>query len=149
MTGWFSHKEPFRFMPGRIQYRDDILRFMGGTPSIPALYACRAGQEYILELGVEAIRKKSLRQTRRIMDRADEMGMKINTPGSDAQRGGMVCVDFDGAEEVHKELLKRRFMVDYRPLCGIRMAPHFYTTDDEIEEVMSEIQSLASAGGAS
>jgi kynureninase len=121
------------------------MRYMGGTPSVPALYAARPGQEIILEIGTAAIREKSLRQTHRIMELADGMGLKINTPREDARRGGMVCIDFDGAETVSKQLLKRRFMLDYRPSCGIRVSPHYYTTDDEVEEMMAELRSLLPA----
>jgi kynureninase len=34
-------------------------------------------------------------------------------------------------------------LVDYRPNAGIRIAPHFYTSDDELDRAMAEIRSAA------
>jgi kynureninase len=140
--GWFSHREPFAFEFGRIAYRDDVMRYMGGTPSVPALYSSAAGRKYVFELGVEAIRAKALRQTRLLMGLADARGFRVNTPREDARRGNMVCVDFPGAERVHRELLRRRFLIDYRPGSGIRMSPHFYTRDDELHAIFDEIDRI-------
>lgn len=141
-NGWISQKRPFAFDMSRVEYADDVHRFLGGTPSIPALYASRSGYEIVGEIGVAAIREKSLRQTQWLMDLADEQGLAVNTPRAASERGGMVCVDFDGAEAVSKELLARRFLIDYRPKCGIRISPHFYTTDDELSAVMAQIREL-------
>jgi kynureninase len=47
----------------------------------------------------------------------------------------------DGAE-VTKELLRRNFLVDHRPGAGIRVAPHFYTSDEELELTVHEIQAI-------
>ncbi len=140
--GWFSHPRPFDFVLDRIRYRDDAMRFMGGTPGVPALYSSAAGRRIILELGVGVIRRKSLRQTRILVDLADERGFRVNTPREPTRRGSMVCVDFPGAERVHLELLKRRFLVDHRPGSGIRISPHFYTRDDELHAVFSEIDRI-------
>ena len=96
----------------------------------------------IREVGVTRIREKSLRQTRRMMDRADALGFRVNTPREDDRRGGTVCIDFDGAEGVSKELIRRGILLDYRPKCGIRASPHFYTTDDEVERLFEEIESI-------
>lgn len=140
--GWFSHREPFAFVLGRIDYRDDVMRFMGGTPGVPALYSSAAGREYVRRIGVTAIRNKALRQTEILMGLADERGFRVNTPREAPRRGNMVCVDFDGAERVHRKLLERRFLVDYRAGSGIRISPHFYTRDDELEAVFAEIDRL-------
>ncbi len=142
LCGWFSHAQPFGFVFDRIDYRPDVMRFVGGTPSIPAIYSSGAGRKYALGLGVERIRAKSVRQTTKIIEMADELGLTVHSPRDPRQRGGMVCVDFPGAEEAHHELLKRRFLIDYRPRCGIRMSPHFYIVDSEIDAIMEEIARL-------
>ena len=36
----------------------------------------------------------------------------------------------------------RQILVDYRPQAGIRVAPHFYTTDDEVEHTLREIRAI-------
>lgn len=141
-TGWFGHKKPFAFDMRPIDYADDIWRVIGGTPAIPALYTARAGWEIIRSLGVERIRKKSLRQTAYLRGLVEERGFQVNTPREDRQRGGTICFDFDGAERVSKVLLERRFYHDFRPNCGLRASPHFYTTDEELERFVREVDAI-------
>jgi kynureninase len=137
--GWFSHARPFAFDMGEMEYAPGSGRFMGGTPGVPALYAAVEGYRIIAEAGVERIREKSLRQTGRLIARAEDLGFTVNTPRDDARRGGHVTIDFDGAESVSQELIRRRFIVDYRPGAGIRVSPHFYNTDEECDAFMDEV----------
>jgi kynureninase len=145
VTGWVAHKRPFAFESGEIDYAEDAFRFLNGTPAIPALYAARSGYEIINEIGVENIRAKSLRQTDRLIELADEAGFGVNTPRNRAERGGTVTLDVPEAENVTRELLRRDFLVDYRPGAGIRIAPHFYTKDEELDLVIREIQTILDA----
>ncbi len=137
--GWFSHAHPFAFDMGEMHYAEGIDRFMGGTPGIAALYAAREGYQIIKSVGVDRIREKSLRQTARLIARSEDLGFTVNTPREDDRRGGHVTIDFDGAEVVSQELIRRRFIIDYRPGAGIRVSPHFYNTDQECDALLDEI----------
>ena len=86
-----------------------------------------------------AIREKSIRQTQRLIDLADEAGLRVNTPRDPAQRGGVVILDVPNGNEVVRELTRRNVLVDYRPGAGIRVAPHFYTSDEELEHTIAEV----------
>jgi kynureninase len=141
-TGWVAHERPFEFEGGPIEYASGAYRFMNGTPNVPAMYAARGGYEIVLEIGVPAIREKSLRQTARLMELADEAGIRVNTCRIPERRGGVVTLDVPRGREVAKELERREVLVDYRPGAGIRVAPHFYTTDEELERTIGEIGSL-------
>jgi kynureninase len=142
LCGWFSHDAPFAFELDRIRYRKDAMRYMGGTPSVPALYSSAPGRAIVRELGVAKIRAKSKRQVQLAIDLAQAQGLKVNTPLDPGRRGGMVCVDFAGSERVHDQLLRRGYLVDWRPGSGIRLSPHFYTLDSEIEAILDEIKKL-------
>ena len=134
-TGWFSHEAPFAFDMGPMRFAPDVWRMIGGTMAVPAVYAARAGWETIARLGVDAIRRKSLRQTALVRELALVRGFDVHTPHGDDERGGTMCFDFGPpgeAEAVSRVLVRGRFFHDYRPLCGLRVSPHFYTTDDEI-----------------
>lgn len=143
LTGWMAHRNPFDFDPGAIEFAPNAYRFLNGTPNIPGLYAARSGYEIINQVGVANIRAKSIRQTSRLIELAEDAGYKVNTPRDPVERGGTVTVDVPNGYEVTQELLHRDFLVDYRPGAGIRIAPHFYTKDEELELVIKEIQSLA------
>lgn len=142
VTGWMADHAPFAFHPGAIRYADDVHRFLHGSPAIPALYAAESGYDMINEIGVERIRAKSLRQTARLIELADEQGWRVNSPRDPAVRGGTVAVDVPYAAAVVQELARREVLVDFRPGAGIRIAPHFYTRDEELDLTMREIKTI-------
>ena len=141
-AGWFSHARPFAFEPPPIEYAAGIARFTGGTPNIPGYYQAREGYKIIREVGVETIREKARRQTQIIFDGAKARGLTVNSPEAFEQRGNHVTIDFPGAEEVKAELIRRGFVVDYRPGAGIRVAPHFYTDDGECTAILEEMSAI-------
>jgi kynureninase len=142
-VGWAAHASPFTFEAAPIRYAPAPERFQSGTPNVLALYAARAGYEIVREIGVHAIREHSLRLTRLMIDRARAAGFRINTPDSDAERAGAVIVDVPDGEGVTRELLRREVIVDYRPGAGIRMSPHFYTSEADVEHAMDTLGEIA------
>jgi len=146
LTGWMAHRRPFAFEVGEIDFRDDAFRFLNGTPAIPSLYANRPGVEIIAQVGVEAIRRKSLRQTALLIELAEQAGYAINSPRDPARRGGTVTVNPPHAYEVSRELLARDIVIDYRENAGIRISPHFYNSDDELRHVIDAIGEVLASG---
>jgi kynureninase len=146
VTGWMAHARPFAFEDGPIDYADGVERFLHGTPSVPALYAARAGYEIVTAIGVDAIRRKSVRQVQLLMDEARSAGLEPRTPDDPDRRGGMAILDVPHGEAVTRELLRREIIVDHRPGAGIRYSPHFYTTDDEIRHAVAETRSILATG---
>jgi len=103
------------------------------------MFAARSGYEIVDEVGVENIRAKSMRQTARLIELAEDAGFRVNCPKNPAERGGTVVIDVPHGLEVTRELLRRDYLVDYRPGAGIRVAPHFYSTDEELDLTLREI----------
>ncbi|HEX6032611.1 MAG TPA: aminotransferase class V-fold PLP-dependent enzyme [Tepidiformaceae bacterium] len=145
-AGWFSHARPFAFEPPPIEYAEGIARFTGGTPNVPAYYQAREGYGIIREVGPEVIREKAHRQTQIIYDGARRRGWEVNSPEDFARRGNHVTVNPPRPEAVKSELIRRGFVVDYRPGAGIRIAPHFYNTDDECRGVLDEMDAILREG---
>ncbi|HET7840196.1 MAG TPA: kynureninase, partial [Terriglobia bacterium] len=135
-------QRPFNFETAPIDRRDDAYRFMNGTPHVPALYACRPGIGIVKQAGVEKVRAKSIRQTARIIEGALAGGWRVNSPTSAAERGGTVSVDCPHAPQVTRELLARDILVDFRPQAGIRLSPHFYNGDEEIDFALEQIAEI-------
>ncbi|HST12848.1 MAG TPA: aminotransferase class V-fold PLP-dependent enzyme [Terriglobales bacterium] len=142
ITGWIAHQHPFDFETGPNRYTDPPYRFMNGTPHIPALEAARPGIAIITAAGVANIREKSKRQTARLVELADQQGWRVNTPRDPERRGGTVSIDMPDSQEVSRELIRREILVDWRPQAGVRMSPHFYTKDEEIEEAISAVEEI-------
>ena len=146
LTGWQAHARPFAFEP-EMEFASDAFRWLGGTPVIPALYAAAEGPKILRRVGIDAIRAKSVRQTSKLIAAAERRGLTIRAPRDASRRGGTVAVDMPHAYEIAQFLLARNVIVDYRPGAGIRIAPHFYTSDAELDAVMAGIDEALSSGG--
>ncbi|MCA1686357.1 MAG: aminotransferase class V-fold PLP-dependent enzyme [Planctomycetia bacterium] len=143
LTGWLAHARPFEFAT-TLDRRADAWRFLHGTPDVPALYAAMAGLEIINEVGVAAIRAKSERQTARLLALADARGYRCTTPRDPARRGGTVAFDVAHGYEVSCGLKALDVLCDYRPGAGIRLSPHFYNRDDELDAAVATIAEILS-----
>jgi kynureninase len=146
LTGWQAHAEPFAFEPGPIRFRQGIGRFLTGTPNIPALYAAAPGIDILREADPAVVREKSRRQTKALIDKLDGLGFRVTAPRAADSRGGTVSVLVPHAPEVAAELNARDVCVDYRPGAGIRLSPHFYTRDDELDAAVSAIEEILADG---
>lgn len=145
-TGWAAHQDPFAFSTQGQDYREDGGRFLNGTPNVPALYAGREGLRIIGEVGLPAIRAKSQRQTQAIIERAQHHGMKVNTPLDPEQRAGHVSLDVPDGYEACQVLLAEDIVVDYRPKAGIRLSPHFFTSDEECIQAVDRLAEIVHKG---
>jgi kynureninase len=145
LTGWQAHARPFAFDEG-MEYAEGAWRWLSGTPAIPALYAATEGPRLVRDAGMDQVRAKSVRQTARLVDLADARGYRVSAPRDPARRGGTVAFDVPHGYEVAQYLLARDILIDYRPGAGIRVAPHFYTSDDELDAVVAEIDACLETG---
>jgi kynureninase len=145
ITGWFGLAEPFAYAKDLMgqDLHPTALRYLDGTPSVPALYAAREGQRIIRKLGVASIRRLSMERTRRITEWARDRGIRLHSPEEDAERGGMVCLDFDGAKQATQRLVASGIIVDYRPDCGLRVSPHFYNSESDVDAFLKAVAPLA------
>jgi kynureninase len=141
LTGWQAHEQPFAF-EAEMRYASGAWRWLGGTPAIPALFAATTGPRILREAGMDAVRAKSLRQTARLIALADARGFPVAVAREPQRRGGTVAFDVPHAREVAQALLARDVIVDFRPGAGIRIAPHFYTSDDELDAAVQAIDEI-------
>lgn len=144
-TGWQAHERPFAF-ESEMRYAGHAWRWLNGTPVIPALFAAIEGPRIIRRAGVDAIRAKSMRQTARLIELADTRGYQVTAPRAADQRGGTVALDVPHAYGVAQALLAKGVIVDYRPNAGVRLGPHFYTSDDELELAVAAIDDILRDG---
>ena len=144
-TGWQAHERPFGF-EDTMDYADGAQRWLNGTPPISALFAATEGVRIIRRAGIARIREKSIRQTQRLIELADTRGYAVTAPRDASRRGGTVALDIPHAYEVAQWLLKQRVTVDYRPGAGIRIAPHFYNADSELDRAIDLIDEALASG---
>ena len=142
VTGWMAHASPFTFEDAPIRYAASMYRFGNGTPTIPGYLVAKPGHDLITQVGVERIREHNVRLTTKLAEMALERKLKVNTPLDPFMRTGWIGMDFEDAERVCHQLIAERVFIDYRPDCGIRVSPHFYTTDEEIDRFFAVLDRL-------
>lgn len=142
LTGWVAHAAPFEFAHAPMKYAKSVRRFSQGTPSIPALYSALPGMEVIEEYGIDNIQKESNRRTERIIEFALQRGWKINSPQRTHERGGCVMIGVSDGPSLVQQLAGRKVFVDCRPSAGLRISPHFFNTDQEVEQALQTLAEL-------
>ncbi len=142
LVGWQGDRAPFDFRPGPVDYGPGIWRFLSGTPNVPALFAAGAGYRIISEVGLEAIRAKSLSMTQEIIDMADELDIPVSSERSADRRGGAVTLAVPDEDQVAAALEDRHIIVDARPGAGIRVGPHFYNSREDLAQLREGLEEV-------
>ena len=142
LTGWVAHYAPFEFAAAPMRYARSVRRFAQGTPSIPALYSAIPGLDVVESVGVTQIAAESQRRTQMMIEFARERRWTINTPLEVERRGGSVMIGVDDAKAVAEQLAEQRVFVDWRPGAGLRISPHFFNTDEEVDEALRILAGL-------
>jgi selenocysteine lyase/cysteine desulfurase len=137
--GWFSHARTLDFDPVYTP-APGARRFEQGSTSVEAVYAARAGVQFALDVGVEAIRARSLVLSDRLIAGSDALGIPLTTPRDHAERAGVVCLGVRDPGRVAEQLRARRIDVDTRPGTGIRLSLHPCNLPDEVDHVVAELR---------
>ncbi|MGC8936776.1 MAG: aminotransferase class V-fold PLP-dependent enzyme [Candidatus Methanomethylicaceae archaeon] len=140
--GWFSQKNPFLFGAEKLDYSDNADRFQSGTWSVPAVYSAIEGMELIKKIGSENINSKIRDLTNFALDYANTKGLSSISPEDSNERGAIVSFLIKDPHGVENKLRKMGIITSSRDI-GLRIAPHFYNTKQEIEVAIDHISSLA------
>ena len=145
ITGWAAHADPFAFETGPQRYAPDVRRMLHGTPSVASFLAATAGYEIVLEAGVDAIREYSIAMTEGLREKVLAAGFRVASPVDPRKRGSTLTVGLEPSEDgpaFVRALEARGILVDHRPGAGLRVSPHFYTLEDELDEFVESIVEL-------
>ena len=145
-TGWAAHKQPFLFSPNGQDFREDGGRFAAGTPNVAALYAGKEGIATIAEAGMNNVRARSQQLTTCLVAEAQRHGFGLKSPLEASRRGGHVALDVPDGYAVCQALSEREIVVDFRPDAGLRIAPHFYNTEDEVRAALQAVRDILDNG---
>jgi kynureninase len=140
VTGWWANEPSQRFGRERV-IAGDARRFETGTFAAPVIPLALGGLEIIADVGVEAIRERHVALTSLVVDEIDRAGLELRSPRDPAARGGMVRFAIEDSARVFRSLLERRIVVDERA-GGLRVAPHFFTTEREIETLFAALREM-------
>ena len=145
VTGWFATEEPFSFDLEHLTYHATARRLEHGTPPAPVFFLAQGGLDIISEIGVDRIRARQGELTDHVIARSDEAGLDVRTPRDRAGRGGVVNVRVgEDAGAICHELLARGVCTDFRG-DGLRISPHFFNTDDDVDRCFEELGAALAA----
>ncbi|WP_281974473.1 kynureninase [Halobacillus litoralis] len=148
LAGWFSSNKEKQFdMSHDLSPSETAGAFQIGTPHILSSAPLLGSLELFQEAGIEAVREKSLKLTRLMMDLTHQelpgYGFKLANPLDDERRGGHVCFVHDEAASICKALKKEGVTPDFRAPNVIRLAPiAFYTSYEDVLDVMLRLKDI-------
>ncbi|MFD1945446.1 kynureninase [Nocardioides aestuarii] len=124
VQGWIGGADPFLMGPTYTP-ADGVRRFQSGTPPVLALGPVRDMLELVEEVGIEAVREKSVGLTEHAVQLADELlaqlGVEVASPRDPALRGGHVTLRHPSMKAVTERLWQRDVIPDYRDPGGLRI----------------------------
>ncbi|UOQ95186.1 kynureninase [Halobacillus shinanisalinarum] len=152
LAGWFSSNKDKQFdMDHDLTPADSAGAFQMGTPHILSSSPLLGSLDIFQEAGIEQVRKKSLKQTRFMMNFIKEelapFGFTIANPGDDERRGGHVSLIHEEAASICKALKQSHVIPDFRSPNVIRLAPiALYTSYTDLYEVMMILEDIVKQG---
>ncbi len=107
-------------------------RYEWGCPSFAAMFGFAAAAKYLAEIGVDKIEKRVLALTDYLIARLREKEIRVLSSLESSERSGIVVFEAAQPVKLWKALLEKKIYVSPRG-GGIRVAPHFYNTEGEID----------------
>lgn len=144
-VGWFAHRDQFAFDVHRFEYAEGARRFEGGTPSVAAVHAGRAGLSIVEEIGVARVRARQVELVAHLIETARAHGLAPRVPVRETDLAGIVTIPRRDPKSVVAALADRRIIVDSRPGL-VRLSPYFYNTPEDGERVIRAMADLERAG---
>lgn len=139
VTGWFGAENQFGFDIHNFEFKEDARRFETGTPALHMVHSALGGQEIIDEVTLPRIRHRNQYLAEMVIDIAKQDGYKIRGAPTREQRSAIVMIAMDDPKGAVDYLAERGIIIDHRP-GHVRISPHFYNLEEEIELVMSELR---------
>ncbi len=142
LTGWMGQREPFTFDLQHLDYHPSARRFEHGTPPGPIVFIAQGGLDIITEVGPGVIREHQQDLIDYLISRADGAELPVRSPRDRNVRGGMVNIGVGAnAGKICHALLERNVCTDYRG-DGIRVSPHFFNIEADIDRLFDELADL-------
>lgn len=146
--GWRSVTEPFDFFNYTQPMRADAGRLEGGSVNWLALVALDAALALLDAAGAEQIEQRALALAARVRAGLAARGYEITSPDAAAERSAIVTCRWpgshtDAAAEVVAQLASETQTVISARNGLMRVSPHFYNTEDDIQRLLDSLDQLA------
>jgi len=138
-TGWFADRNIFDMDHRRYEPSPTARRFEAGTPPVPSIYAGIAGMELMMAIGIAETREHVLGLTERLMAGVDELGGVVATPREPERHGALTCVRSTDTHALVAALAGDGIVTSDRD-GNLRVSPHAYNTEDDIDVVLDSLR---------
>lgn len=132
VAGWWGARDQFAFDIGHFEFKEDARRFEAGTPSLPSVHYALGGQETVDDVGHAEIFARDRMLASRVVASLEAHGFRLRMAADPAHRSAIVMVGADDPAGAVAFLAERGIIVDWRP-GHVRLSPHFYNTEDEVD----------------
>ncbi len=142
LIGWKSVEDDYNFESINFKLKENALRFEEGSFNTMGTYALGAAVDLLLEVGVDNIQDRIHQLGDLVINEVEKRGFSLKTPKERKERGGIISFsgDFD-PKEIAEKLFEKNIVVNYRG-GGLRVAPHFYNTNEEIHKFFQALDEV-------
>lgn len=149
IAGWIGHADPFAMGP-EFTPAPGVRRMISGTPPVLGMLAMQDMLALLDEVGMPAVRAKSVALTRFAIERAEELlaplGVALASPRDPARRGGHVTLRHPAMREVVAALWAQDVIPDYRDPGGLRIGlSPLSTSFAEVEDGLQRVREVLAA----
>ena len=124
-----------------LKFVETAHRFETGGLSSLSYVGASAAMKLILEVGIDEIEKRVIGLTGYLVERLKEEGFKLQTPNIVECRSGIVSFFVNDPRGKVEKLEQKGIIVSAR-MNGIRVSPHFYNTEEELDRLIKETKKL-------
>lgn len=148
LAGWFGNRNETQFQLRHVfEPAPDASGWQIGTPNILSMAPLEGALKIFNEVGMEAIREKSLHITAYMMylieQKLTQYGFSIGNPIDDKIRGGHIALEHDDAYRICSALKECNVIPDFREPNVIRLAPiALYNTYEEVYRVVEVLETI-------
>lgn len=138
--GWFNLEDAFG--PARFERavsRAGAASFTVGMPNFPAVYAIRAGLDYIRGVGVAAIDQAARPLVLTCLAELAKLPVELLTPNEPEHVAGILAFRHPQADALHRHLHSQNIHV-MSHAGRLRIALHGYNTIDDAERLLAELR---------
>jgi selenocysteine lyase/cysteine desulfurase len=114
-------------------------RFEIGSPSYTSFMGATEALQMLLNFGIENVEKRIWKLTDHFIEATKNLGLKLQSPEEKQYRSGIVLSKMARPKEVVMSLRKKGIIVSARA-NGLRVSPHFYNTEAEIDKLVENIK---------
>ncbi|MHA1302869.1 MAG: aminotransferase class V-fold PLP-dependent enzyme [Candidatus Heimdallarchaeaceae archaeon] len=123
-----------------IEYKPGIDKFMI-TNTGPMMYqVALEGMRIITDYGIDKVQERIFSLTDYLIERLQELpNISFLTPIEKRYRSGIVNVKVDNSIEIASKLFQKGIVVSSR-FGGLRISPHFYNTQEDLDALIAELK---------